>query len=214
MNVHYHHCQSLGLLHWGFCIKQWKQSEAAAKRGRLWGAGLGSWGRTSCSLLLPEFLPFASTTFITLTQAYNYGIYLPVRLIISHTPQGVAGNMEYWSRHIRPTLITWKPSTSLSGETALQILLSSMCSEKEARAVALSHCCVVSSAWLQLIWFVAQTRSPSATCPRDFLLHLHKRNTHQAKPNTCIKASRAAASLHSPLNQELDTKSRRNCYSQ
>jgi hypothetical protein len=80
------------------------------------------------------------TTFIILTQTYNSGIHLPVRLIISHTPHGVAGNMEYWSKHIRPTLITWKPSTSLSGETALQILLSSMCSAKENKAVALSHC--------------------------------------------------------------------------
>lgn len=78
-----------------------------------------------------------------LTQTYNYGIHLPVRWIISQTPHGVAGNMEYWSRHIRPTLITWKPSTSLSGETALQIFRSSMCSEREIRAAAWSHCCIL-----------------------------------------------------------------------
>lgn len=78
-----------------------------------------------------------------LTQTNNYGIYLPVRWIISQTPHGVAGNMEYWSRHIRPTLITWKPSTSLSGETALQIFRSSMCSEREIKAAAWSHCCIL-----------------------------------------------------------------------
>lgn len=55
----------------------------------------------------------------------------PVRLIISQTPQGVAGSMVDWSRHMRPTLTTWKPSTSFVGETALQIVRSSMCSRAE-----------------------------------------------------------------------------------
>lgn len=89
--------------------------------------------------------------------------------------------MEYWSKHIRPTLITWKPSTSLSGETALQIFLSSMCSEKEIRAGALSHGCVAGTARLQLIWFVAQTRSPSTVClylPPQFTPSFCTEGTH------------------------------------
>lgn len=56
---------------------------------------------------------------------------LPVRLMISQTPQGVAGSMVDWSRHMRPTLTTWKPSTSLVGETALQTVRSSMWSARE-----------------------------------------------------------------------------------
>lgn len=51
---------------------------------------------------------------------------LPVRVIISQTPQGVAGSMVDWSRHMRPTFTTWKPSTSLVGDTALQMARSSM----------------------------------------------------------------------------------------
>lgn len=46
--------------------------------------------------------------------------------MISQTPQGVAGSMVDWSRHMRPTLTTWNPSTSLVGATALQTIRSSI----------------------------------------------------------------------------------------
>lgn len=79
--------------------------------------------------------PTVSTSFQTHTHPKMVSsictLLLPVRLMISHTPQGVAGNMEYWSRHIRPTFTTWKPSTSLSGITALQTFRSSICSGKK-----------------------------------------------------------------------------------
>lgn len=57
----------------------------------------------------------------------------PVRLIISQTPQGVAGSIVDWSRHMRPTLTTWKPSTSFPGHTALHIRRSSMWSVYERK---------------------------------------------------------------------------------
>lgn len=61
-----------------------------------------------------------------LKRGGKQGLFLPVRLMISQTPQGVAGSIVDWSRHMRPTLTTWKPSTSLVGATALQMVRSSM----------------------------------------------------------------------------------------
>lgn len=75
--------------------------------------------------------------------------------MISQTPQGVAGSIVDWSRHMRPTLTTWKPSTSLVGATALQRVRSSMWSARKQKY----------SLWIhnqpnQSFWFTAASVYP------------------------------------------------------
>lgn len=124
--------------------------------------------------------------------------------------------MEYWSKHSRPTLITWKPSTSLSGETALQIFLSSMCSERDQTSgLSLLHSysdltpaylvCCANLFFLQL----------ASTCLNDLLLpsaqkeHIKQGQMPVSKPmSSCMTAS-----LHCSWYQDLIVKSGSNWYS-
>lgn len=77
---------------------------------------------SSIAMSIPTFFDLPATT------TFFPRVGMPVCLIISQTSHGVADNIEYWSKHICPTLIIWKPSASVSGETALQIFLPSVCS--------------------------------------------------------------------------------------
>lgn len=117
--------------------------------------------------------------------------------MISHTPHGVAGNMEYWSKHIRPTLITWKPSTSLSGETALQILLSSMCSEKEVgpgASVTVAQLLPLASSLSGLSCKPALSTT-RLYVPRWLPSSICTQGTQQAQPNASIKAHSSCITL-------------------
>ena len=80
------------------------------------------------------FTKKASKQLLTFLETYNYYISVsscsetvPVLFSISMTPDGVAGTMDRRSTQNLPTLTTWKPSTSFSGETWLHTVLSPMC---------------------------------------------------------------------------------------
>lgn len=98
------------------------------------------------------------------------GLFLPVRLMISQTPQGVAGSIVDWSRHMRPTLTTWKPSTSLVGATALQMVRSSMWSAEKQKYSSWTH--------------TRQTSQTSSALPQ--CVFTWQRQLHQEAINTMI----------------------------